>query len=54
MKAWAAAADSRAERAIKAITQALRTGKIGDGNVFGPPKAGTARACFGEQDQTAL
>ena len=49
-----ALADDLVERAIEAIMQAARTGKIGDGKIFVLPLEQVVRIRTGELDQDAL
>jgi nitrogen regulatory protein P-II 1 len=46
--------DDQVERAIEAITQAARTGKIGDGKIFITSVEHVVRIRTGEQDQDAV
>jgi nitrogen regulatory protein P-II 1 len=46
--------DELVERAIKAIEQAARTGRIGDGKIFITPVEGVVRIRTGERDANAL
>ncbi|MBF0097530.1 MAG: P-II family nitrogen regulator [Magnetococcales bacterium] len=46
--------DDLVERAIKAIEQAARTGRIGDGKIFITPVEGVIRIRTGERDANAL
>ena len=46
--------DTQAERAIEAITQAARTGRIGDGKIFVYDVDRIIRIRTGEEDQDAL
>ena len=47
-------ADDRVDACIEAITNAARTGKIGDGKIFVSPVEKTVRIRTGEQDNDAL
>lgn len=47
-------ADSQADAAVKAITEAARTGKIGDGKVFVIPVEGALRIRTEEKDDQAI
>lgn len=47
-------AEDRVEACIEAITNAARTGKIGDGKIFVSPVEKTIRIRTGEQDRDAL
>ena len=46
--------DDRVDACIEAITNAARTGKIGDGKIFVSPVEKTVRIRTGEQDNDAL
>jgi len=46
--------DDEAERCIEAITQAARTGKIGDGKIFVSNVGKVVRIRTGEQDMDAI
>ncbi|MBF0184389.1 MAG: P-II family nitrogen regulator [Magnetococcales bacterium] len=46
--------DELVERAIKAIEQAARTGRIGDGKIFVTPVESVIRIRTGERDANAL
>jgi len=46
--------DDQAERCIEAITNAARTGKIGDGKIFVSDVAKVIRIRTGEQDNDAI
>ncbi|MEW6352857.1 MAG: P-II family nitrogen regulator [Pseudomonadota bacterium] len=46
--------DDQVDRAIEAITQAARTGKIGDGKIFITSVEHVVRIRTGEQDQDAI
>jgi len=46
--------EERVEACIEAITNAARTGKIGDGKIFVSPVEKTVRIRTGEQDAEAL
>ena len=46
--------DSDCERCIEAITNATRTGRIGDGKIFVAPVHRVIRIRTGEQDEDAL
>ncbi len=46
--------DDQVERAIEAITEAARTGKIGDGKIFITPVEHVVRIRTGEMDQDAV
>lgn len=54
VKIEAAVAEDLVEKAIEAITQAARTGKIGDGKIFVLPVENTIRIRTGETGRTAL
>lgn len=54
VKIEAAVAEDLVEKAIEAITQAARTGKIGDGKIFVMPVENTIRIRTGETGRTAL
>jgi nitrogen regulatory protein P-II 1 len=47
-------ADDQVERCIEAITNAARTGKIGDGKIFVSDVAKVIRIRTGEQDNDAI
>lgn len=47
-------AEDRVDACIEAITNAARTGKIGDGKIFVSPVERTVRIRTGEQDNDAL
>ncbi|NOX75504.1 MAG: P-II family nitrogen regulator [Gammaproteobacteria bacterium] len=47
-------AENRVDACIEAITNAARTGKIGDGKIFVSPVEKTVRIRTGEQDGDAL
>ena len=47
-------ADDLVDRAIEAIQQAARTGRIGDGKIFVSPVEAAIRIRTGERDQSAL
>lgn len=47
-------AEDRVDACIEAITNAARTGKIGDGKIFVSPVEKTVRIRTGEQDNDAL
>ncbi|MFN2308127.1 MAG: P-II family nitrogen regulator [Gammaproteobacteria bacterium] len=47
-------ADAQLERCIEAITNAARTGKIGDGKIFVSDVAKVIRIRTGEQDDDAI
>ena len=47
-------ADADCERCIAAITDAARTGKIGDGKIFVAPVEKVIRIRTGEQDEDAI
>lgn len=47
-------AEARVDACIEAITNAARTGKIGDGKIFVSPVERTVRIRTGEQDGDAL
>jgi len=47
-------AEDRVDACIEAITNAARTGKIGDGKIFVSPVEKTVRIRTGEQDSDAL
>jgi len=47
-------ADEQVERAIEAITQAARTGKIGDGKIFITTVERVVRIRTGETDLAAV
>lgn len=46
--------DSDAERAVKAICDAARTGEVGDGKIFVYPVTRTVRIRTGEENDQAL
>ena len=46
--------DDQVDPAIEAITEAARTGKIGDGKIFVQPVERTVRIRTSEEDDTAL
>ncbi len=46
--------DDQVERCIEAITEAARTGKIGDGKIFVTPVETIIRIRTGEQDEAAV
>ncbi|MCU0813593.1 MAG: P-II family nitrogen regulator, partial [Burkholderiaceae bacterium] len=46
--------DDDAERAIDAIVQAAKTGKIGDGKIFVTPVEQVVRIRTGETDEAAI
>ncbi|MBI5141990.1 MAG: P-II family nitrogen regulator [Nitrospirae bacterium] len=54
VKIEAAVSEDLVEKAIEAITQAARTGKIGDGKIFVMPVENTIRIRTGETGRTAL
>ncbi|MDX1432324.1 MAG: P-II family nitrogen regulator [Gammaproteobacteria bacterium] len=47
-------ADDKTEACMEAITQAARTGKIGDGKIFVTPVDEVVRIRTGEQDEEAI
>jgi len=47
-------AEEQAESCIEAITQASRTGKIGDGKIFVTPVERVVRIRTGEEDKAAI
>ncbi len=47
-------ADDKADACVEAITEAARTGKIGDGKIFISPVERAYRIRTGEQDEEAL
>ena len=47
-------ADSQVDDAIKAITEAAKTGKIGDGKIFVIPVEGALRIRTEEKDEQAV
>jgi len=47
-------ADEQLDQAIEAITDAARTGKIGDGKIFVTPVEKVIRIRTGEEDQAAI
>ena len=53
-KVEVAVADDLAERAIEAIAEAARTGKVGDGKIFVTPLEQAIRIRTGETDDGAL
>ncbi|ROR34702.1 nitrogen regulatory protein P-II [Inmirania thermothiophila] len=46
--------DEQVERCIEAITEAARTGKIGDGKIFVTPVERVVRIRTGEEDEAAI
>lgn len=46
--------DKNVEKTVKAITEAARTGEIGDGRIFIIPVEDTIRICTGERGDIAL
>jgi nitrogen regulatory protein P-II 1 len=46
--------DDQVEPCLEAITEAARTGKIGDGKIFVSPVERTIRIRTGEEDEAAL
>ncbi|MGI9330883.1 MAG: P-II family nitrogen regulator [Gammaproteobacteria bacterium] len=53
-KVEAAVADDLVERAVEAIADAARTGKVGDGKIFITPLEQAIRIRTGETDDSAL
>jgi nitrogen regulatory protein PII len=54
VKVEAAVADDLVERVIEVITDAARTGKVGDGKIFVAPLEQAIRIRTGETDDSAL
>lgn len=54
VKIEAVVTDDRLEESIEAITQAARTGKIGDGKIFVEPVERAIRIRTGEENDQAL
>ncbi|MGM0413467.1 MAG: P-II family nitrogen regulator, partial [Pseudomonadota bacterium] len=46
--------DDQVDTCLEAITEAARTGKIGDGKIFVTPVERTIRIRTGEEDEAAL
>ena len=54
VKLEAVVSDDQVEECIEAVSNAARTGKIGDGKIFVEPVEGVVRIRTGEQNEQAL